>query len=185
MTTAAHSDRLDRTEVAPPLQPALRLYRRLYLSRGDLEEAKATVEEILRARIPLPRNDMPSPLLMALTTALVVAYARPFVNSRGLSSFADKSAPGSLLRVLTARQRDIHEYLLNVRNREVAHSDADRSEIYLKLYPDGHGAILRVARSPFLRAELKSIHRIIVKLESEVDRRCAELRNVLPQGLWL
>ncbi|KVW77034.1 hypothetical protein WL00_36145 [Burkholderia cepacia] len=72
-----------------------------------------------------------------------------------------------------------------MRNREVAHSDADRSEIYLKLYPDGDGAIFRVARVPFRRAELKDIHRIVTKLMAEVDRRCDELRRVLPLGVWI
>ena len=185
MSSAEESDDLERADVGPEHQSALRLYRRLYLSYNDLEEAKATVEELLRARIPLPRNDLPSPLLMALTTALVVAYARPFVNTRGQSSFAEKSLPGTLLRVLMSKQREIHDYLINVRNREVAHSDAEKSEIYLKLYRDGHGAILRVARSPFRRAELRSIHRIVSKLMDEVDRRCADLRDVLPQEVWM
>lgn len=185
MSIAEPSDDLDRVVVLPELQPALRLYRRLYLSYNDLEEAKATVEELLRARLPLPRQDPPSALLMSLTTALVVAYARPFVNTRGESKFAERSVPGSLLRVLTSKQREAHNYLLNVRNREVAHSDADRSEIYLKLYPDGHGAILRVARAPFLRAELRDIHRIITKLLKEVDHRCEELRLALPLEVWM
>ncbi|MBA3773895.1 MAG: hypothetical protein H0X13_15800 [Ramlibacter sp.] len=185
MSIAEASDGLDRVVVAPELQPALRLYRRLYLSYNDLDEAKATVEELLRARLRLPRQDPPSALLMALTTALVVAYARPFVNTRGESQFAERSVPGSLLRVLTSRQREAHNYLLNARNREVAHSDADRSELYLKLYPDGHGAILRVARAPFLRAELRDIHRIITKLMKEVDGRCEELRRVLPLEVWM
>lgn len=185
MSAVETSDKLERVVVPPELQPALRLYRRLYLSYNDLDEAKATVEELLRARLPLPRKNPPSALLMSLTTALVVAYARPFVNSRGESKFAERSVPGSLLRVLTSRQREAHDYLLNVRNREVAHSDADRSEIYLKLYSDGHGAILRVARAPFLRAELKDIHRIITKLLAEIDRRCQELRGVLPLEVWM
>ena len=185
MSAADASDTLDRVEVGAALQPALRLYRRLYLSRGDLEEAKATVDELLRARIPLPRSKPPSPLLMSLTTALVVAYARPFVHSRGQSNFAEKSAPGSLLKVLSSAEREAHEYLLRVRNREVAHSDAESSEIYLKLYPDGHGAILRVARSPFLRKELWTVHRMITKLEAEVDRRCEELRAILPHEVWM
>jgi hypothetical protein len=185
MSIAEVSDELDRLVVAPELQPALRLYRRLYLSYNDLDEAKATVEELLRARLPLPRQDPPSALLMALTTAMVVAYARPFVNTRSESKFAERSVPGSLLRELTSRQREAHNYLLNVRNREVAHSDADKSEIYLKLYPDGHGAILRVARAPFLRAELRDIQRIITKLMKEVDRRCEELRGVLPLEVWI
>ena len=185
MSIAEASDELVRVVVAPELQSALRLYRRLYLSYNDLDEAKATVEELLRARLPLPRQDPPSALLMALTTALVVAYARPFVNTRGESKFAERSVPGSLRRVLTSRQREVHDYLLNVRNREVAHSDADRSEIYLKLYPDGHGAILRVARAPFLRTELRDIQRIITKLMKEVDGRCEELRRVLPLEVWM
>ena len=185
MSIAEASGELNRIVVSPELQPALRLYRRLYLSYNDLNEAKSTVEELLRARLPLPRSDPPNALLMALTTALVVTYARPFVNTRGESKFAERSVPGSILRVLTSKQREAHDYLLNVRNREVAHSDADRSQIYLKLYPDGHGAILRVARAPFLRAELNDIQRIITKLLKEVDRRCEELRRVLPLEVWM
>lgn len=185
MTVAESSNELDRVVVAPELQPALRLYRRLYLSSHDLEEANATAEELLRARLPLPRRDPPSALLTALTTALVVAYARPFANTRGESKFAERSVPGSLLRVLTSRQREVHDYLLNVRNREVAHSDADRSEVYLTLYPDGHSAIYRVVRAPFLRSELKDIQRIISKLLKEVERRCVELRSELPSGGWM
>ena len=169
MSIAIASDGLDRTVIATELQPALRLYRRLYLSYNDLEEAKATVEELLRARLPLPRREPPSALLMAMTTALVVAYARPFVNTRGESKFAERSVPGSLLRVLTSRQREMHNYLLSVRNGEVAHSDADRSEIYLQLSPDGHGAILRVARAPFPRPKRPICLRALV-------HRCAALR---------
>ncbi len=176
---------MERASVGPELQSALRMYRRLYLSYNDLEEAQATIEELLRARIPITRKTAPSPLLMALTTALVVAYARPFVNSRGQSSFAEKSLPGSLLRVLTSKQRGIHDFLIEMRNREVAHSDAEWSEIYLKLHFDGHGAVLRVARSPFLRGELKLIHRIVTKLMEEVDFRCASLRTVLPREVWI
>lgn len=185
MSITGTSDELDRIVVAPELQPALRLYRRLYLSYNDLDEAKATVEELLRARLPIPRQDPPSALLTALTTALVVAYARPFVNTRGESNFAERSVPGSLLRVLTSRQREAHNYLLTVRNREVAHSDADRSEIYLRLCQEGHGGIFRVARAPFLRSELKDIQRIITKLMNEIDRRCEELRRELPLGVWM
>jgi len=185
MTITETSDELDRIVVPQELQPALRLYRRLYLSYNDLDEAKATVEELLRARLPLPRQNPPSALLMALTTALVVAYARPFVNTRGESKFAERSVPGLLLKVLTSRQREIHNYLLNIRNREVAHSDADRSEIYLNLYQEGHSAIFRVVRAPFLRAELRDIQRIITKLLKEVDRWCEELRYVLPLNSWI
>lgn len=185
MSTTEVSNELDRVILSPELQPALRLYRRLYLSYNDLEEAKSIVEELLYARIRIPRKDPPSALLTALTTALVVAYARPFVNTRGESNFAERSVPGSLLRVLSSRQREAHNYLLNIRNREVAHSDAARSEIYLKLYPDGHGAIFRVARAPFRRTELRDIQRILSNLLEELELRCEELRKILPLEVWM
>jgi len=173
-----------RTSVADHLLPQLRLYRRLWLAQVDLEESKAALDEILRARIPIPRRDRPPPLLLSLTTAMVVAYARPWVYSRG-QSVAERMVPGVLLRSLTSRQRDFHDYLLDIRNKEVAHSDADVCDLHLHLYPDGHSAILRTRREAFLRSELQYIRRIIVKLESAIERQCEELRLVLPNETWI
>jgi len=66
---------IQRIAVKVEMEPQLRLYRRLWLSRIDLQEAKATIEEILNANLPFPRRKEPTPLLAALTTALVVSYA--------------------------------------------------------------------------------------------------------------
>jgi len=173
-----------RTAVPAHLQPKLRLYRRLWLAVIDLEEAKAALDEILRARIPIFRREPPPPLLLSLTTALVVAYARPWIDSRG-QSVADRAVPASLLRSLTSNQRKTHDFLLHLRNKEVAHSDADVLDLHLRLYPDGHSAIFRTSREAFTRADLKYIRRIIEKLESEIDRRCVELRATLPNDTWI
>lgn len=173
-----------RVPVSEHLQPKLRLYRRLWLAQIDLEEAKAALDEILRARIPIPRRERPSPLLLSLTTALVVAYSRPWVYSRG-QSVAERTVPASLLRSLTSRQREAHNFLIDLRNREVAHSDADILDLHLQLYPDGHSAILRTSREAFRRSELKDIRRIIEKLEAAIERRCEELRADLPNEVWI
>ena len=167
-----------RVPVATHLEPHLRLYRRLWLSKIDMEEAKATVDEILRARIKIPKHDRPPPLLLSLTTALVVAYARPWVYSRG-QSVAERTVPSSLLRTLTSKQRDIHNALIDLRNQEVAHSDADILDLHLRLLDDGESAILRTSRSAFFRSDLRLIRRIIEKLEAVVEKRCEELRSVL------
>jgi hypothetical protein len=171
--------------VAKELEPSLRLYRRLWLSRVDLEESKATIDELLRLNLPLPKKDRPSPLLMALTTALVVSYSRPFINSRGQSAVAEKTVPGTLLRVLSSNQRAFHDFLLDLRNREVAHSDAEAMELSLKLYADGDSAVLRIAREALRKKELLVLRRMIVKLEDEIERRCVELRCLLPIGVWV
>jgi len=179
------SPSFERAQVPQQLEPSLRLYRRLWLADIDLAEAKATIDELLKSKIPLPRRNRGPPLLMALTTALVVSYARPFVNSRGQSAVANKTVPGSLLRVLTAREREFHEWILGIRNREVAHSDAEALELSLHLYPNGHGAILRVSREPFRRVELRALRRMIEKLTGEIETECQRLRKVLPLNVWL
>ena len=96
MAAAPDDDPDIREPVEVHLKPQLRLYRRLWLSQIDLEEAKATVDEILRARIPIPRRHSPPPLLLSLTTALVVAYARPWIYSRG-QSVAERTVPAVLV----------------------------------------------------------------------------------------
>ena len=176
---------IKRVIVKLELQPKLRLYRRLWLSRMDLEEAKATLEEILKSNMRVPRRKEPNPLLTALTVALVVSYARPFVKSRGRSSLAERTVPGSLLRVLTARQRELHNAIIEMRNQEVAHVDADVLQPKLQLFPGGDGGICIAARHPIRRVKLRSLHRIIQKLLSEIECRCEELRNVLPHRVWL
>lgn len=173
-----------RVTLAEDLQPKLRLYRRLWLTQVDLEEARATIDEILRARIPIPRKEQTPALLLSLTTAFIVAYARPWVHSRG-QSVADRTAPGSLLRVLTARQRQAHDYLVELRNREIAHSDADVMDVHLHLYFDGHSVLFKSARAPFTRLELRDFRRIIQKLEKAIAKRCQELRYELPLRTWI
>ena len=184
MTTFING-RLQRVAVAAELQPQLRLYRRLWISGTDLREAQATIKEIIEAKLPYPRRKEPSPLLAALTTALVVSYARPFVNSRGQSVVADRTVPGSLLRVFTALEREMHDALLGIRNREVAHSDADVLELSLELFDGGDGGICRVTRQPFRRVELHALNRMIEKLLAEIGRRCEGLRKELPLNVWL
>ena len=176
---------LARIAVKAELEPQLRLYRRLWLSRIDLHEAKASIAEILKSSLPFPRRKEPSALLVALTTALVVSYARPFVNARGHSAVAERTVPGKLLRVFTSRERELHEALVEMRSREVAHSDADVLEMSIELFPGGDGGICRAARHPLRRIELRALDRMLDKLLAQIERRCEELRKELPQNVWL
>ncbi|MEX3942951.1 hypothetical protein AB4Y44_25955 [Paraburkholderia sp. BR10937] len=176
---------MDTTTVSAELEPQLRLYRRLFLARQDLHEASAIIEETLRANFPFPRYEEPGVLHLSLTTALAIAYARPFVNSRGNATVADRTVPGSLLRVYTRKERALHEVLIDFRNREIAHTDADILELSLQLFPAGDGSISRATRHPYRRAELRALQKMIDKLLKELERRCAELRRVLPLEVWL
>ena len=182
---ASPSKRFERTELPAVLQPQLRLYRRLYIARIDLNEARATAEDLLARRITIPRHRPPSALLMAMNTALVISYARSFVLSRGESKVAEKTVPGILLRGLTAREREMHEALVTMRNKEIAHSDADILDMSLDVFEEGDGAIYKSTREPFRRTELRSILKLIEKLEDALHHRCKELRQELPHKVWI
>ena len=125
-----------------------------------------------------------SGLLLALNTALVVSYARPFVSSRG-TSVAEKALPGSLLRSFTSEEREFHELLIQLRNREVAHTDADYLELSIEVFEDGDGGIFRAIRAPIRRPALRVLLRMIAKLERAIENRCEELRSRLPQNVWM
>jgi hypothetical protein len=171
--------------LSPEQEIHLRQYRRLWLTEIDLEEAKGAIKEILARDLRRSRKHPPTALLQSLTTALVVAYTRPFVMSRGSPTFADRAVPGSLLKVFTSNERAFHEQLVTMRNREVAHSDADVTEVSLELITEGHGGICLVTRDPLSRPQLRMVLVMIGKLEGELQRRFEELRAKLPLNVWL
>jgi hypothetical protein len=163
----------------------LRQYRRLWLTEIDLEEAKGAINEIIKRDLRRTATRSPTPLLQSLTTALVIAYARPFTMSRGNAAFADRTVPGALLRVFSSSERQFHNQLIEIRNKEVAHSDADVTKVTLELIPDGHGGISMATRSPLSRPELRMLLSMIGKLEGELHIRFEALRAKLPLNVWL
>lgn len=175
---------LDRLKVPEDREPDLRLYRRLWLSRIDLGEAKDIASELLASKLRIPRSRPMTGQLLALNTALVVTYARPFVSSRG-TSVAEKAVPGSLLRVLTSTEREFHEELIEMRNKEVAHTDADYLDLTIEVFPDGDGGIFRATRQALRRPAVRALHTIIEKLEHAIESRCEELRTLLPHNVWM
>lgn len=183
MAAGTHS--FEKIQLAGSAARDLRSYRRLWLALVDFEEAKATIEELLRLRLTPPPNGRPGPLLMALTTAMVVSYARPFIHTRGSGEFADRAVPGSILRSLTASQRQMHQELLTHRNKVIAHTDAELTELSLRVDPEGESAIVRVWNEPFRRRELLSVQRMIVRISKAMTDRCEELRARLPHNVWV
>lgn len=183
--TAKLQESIEQVQVKPELQQHLRLYRRLWLSRSDLLQAMDIIHIIIEETKPFPQQNPPSAKLEALTSALVVTYARPFVNTRGESTVAEKTVPGSLLRGLTKLQRELHDRIISMRQKEVAHSDADILDIALQLNPDGDDGICVYARCPLSNQQLWSLQLMIKKLVAAIDRRCGELRLLLPVNVWL
>jgi hypothetical protein len=171
--------------VAAEQERAIRRYRRLWISRNDLHEAAAAVDLIDRSALHRDKSGNHPTDLIILTTALVVSYARPFIDTRGKSDVADRVVPGSILRVLTKKQRELHNLIIYMRQKEVAHSDAEVLDLSIRVFPNGDSAISRSARDPLYRRELTILRSIIRKLNAEIEQQSSTLRLALPHHIWL
>jgi hypothetical protein len=91
-------------------------FNRVNISSKDFEEAHMYLVEL--------RADLPMVLQRALLTAAVVAYARPFKNSRGSrEGSASARLPIDVGTLLGVEEIALHERIIDLRDRGVAHSD--------------------------------------------------------------
>src|SRR4051812_25471137 len=97
------------------------LYDRLYVSRVDLSSASYCLAIIIKKGwhfAPGERRGSIYEQQTAFTTALVVAYSRPFSNSHGWPKF-----PPALMR-FDQGELDLHKSIIKRRNSIFAHSDS-------------------------------------------------------------
>ena len=108
-----------------------RTFHRLSTSLIDLKE--------VRQYLSFPQEEMDEVLRRAVFSAAIVAYSRPFLDSRGGKERLASSKLGKRFwAFLSEKQRTLHEKIVNIRNKAVAHSDFEfrRSERILPTYRD-------------------------------------------------
>jgi hypothetical protein len=94
-------------------------FNRASISRKDFAEA----EGYLRAY----GDELSETLRRALLVAAIVAYARPFTsNDSGIKGIASARLTGNPKRILSSEEFRLHEQILGLRNKAVAHADYDR-----------------------------------------------------------
>lgn len=103
-------------------------WKRLLIALNDLSESKKHLESYIAfADSPAYSEaygavglEMAQTMENALLSYGLISYARPFIDSRGGKW---TRVPGRFLSSLTSEAREIHDYVLEVRNKLVAHSD--------------------------------------------------------------
>ena len=104
---------------------------RMILSLNDFEEALSYLYAKPAANATVVRR--------ALLTSAIVAYARPFSeNERGQRSQATAMVALRPKKLLTPEQLSLHNCLLDIRNRAIAHSTSEvRPVIHKVIRPAG------------------------------------------------
>lgn len=91
-------------------------FNRVNMSAKDFEEAHSYLAKF--------DPDLPMVLQRALLTAAVVAYTRPFKKRRGArDGAASARLPIDIGALLDGPQNALHEEIIDLRDRGVAHSD--------------------------------------------------------------
>ena len=159
----------------------VRVLNRLLISYNDFKQTHEISGLLLEGDLyeKYPRENRH--LTIALNMAAVVAYSRPFVKNRG--ELAHNRLPSGVLRILTEREREIHDIVLEDRHRMMAHSDADANGSIPLVMETGNSKILvpknaNAYETLLLPEAMSVLHAMAYKLQE----RCFELREeMLPE----
>jgi len=97
-----------------------RQFNRVLMSYVDFQQAHSIASIILDENLHenYPRKNRI--LLEALNFAMVVAYCRPFSGNKGVPDL-----PKRFVRNLSKNEKEIHDALIEDRNKVIAHSDSE------------------------------------------------------------
>ena len=101
-----------------------RQFNRAYISMRDMDRC---IESLECATSALERDDYKA--ARALLTAAIVCYGRPFSGNADHSLAIATSS--FRLSHLSAAERALHQHVLELRNKVIAHSDAERNPVSL------------------------------------------------------
>lgn len=117
--------------------------KRILISLNDILEATNYAHQLLKhkyckpdylSRLDDPNEDFTNSdeyeNMNALTTALIVSYSRPFTQNEGQGS-AIPSLPRKIMKIYNDLENELHYKILGLRNKAVAHSDADLFDAHL------------------------------------------------------
>jgi hypothetical protein len=99
-----------------------RLLKRLVISKNDLSHAQWYANLILSKNLHHSNLDEDKYLHRGLNTALILTYYRPFSMNKDLDG--KKNNLSVLTSIFKAEEENLHRLIEDLRNGEVAHSDA-------------------------------------------------------------
>ncbi|HJU70864.1 MAG TPA: hypothetical protein VJ603_03385 [Paucimonas sp.] len=150
------------------------LYELLYVAEEDLAQASFYAGHLLKNSwhfVPWETRRRWKTYMQqsAYTTALVVAYSRAFVKSRGWPEF-----PKRLIKY-SQEQNLLHKKILNLRNEVYAHSDIKLRQIKPVKINDYPSAIEYLPEMRLKKEEIEELINMISITKSTIRNRLKQL----------
>ena len=154
----------------------LKLFNRILISYNDFKQAHEIESLLIEGNLYENYPSENRHLVIALNMAAIVAYSRPFIDSKG--ELAHNRLPGKVLRVLNRKEREVHETVLEDRNTMMAHSDADANQsIPLVMEIENKRIIVPKNASPYSTPLLPEAMQVLCDMSYKLQEYCFELRS--------
>lgn len=114
----------NNNDLSNEVKGKLRQFYRLLMSYNDFKQANEIATYILDEKLHdnVSKNRV---LIEALNCAMIVAYARPFSGNDQKIEIKIPDLPENILNGLTDEELEIHNVVLEDRNKVLAHSDSE------------------------------------------------------------
>lgn len=160
----------------------LRLFNRILISYNDFKQAHEIASLLLDGNLyrNYPRENRH--ILIALNMAAIVAYSRPFLDSKG--ELAYNRLPGKVLKKLNPKEIEVHQAVLNDRNTMMAHSDADANiSIPLVMETNDRKIVIPQNASPYDTPLLPEAMQLLSDMALKLREHCFALRQEMEPEL--
>jgi hypothetical protein len=174
------------SEDAPPYgsvdQDTTRRFNRAHISRRDFKKAIGFIEAAMK-------HDLASIEYEALMISAIVYYARPFSgNERGKEPPSDSNLMIEVKQLL-GEDSDLHDRIVSMRNKAVAHSEFGKYPVRIMAVPEpnsdaGFAASSRSWHVLNERIDLEAFKRIAEALHQKCLNLCFDLGRArrIPAG---
>jgi hypothetical protein len=159
--------------------PLVKEATRLAMANRDLLEADGYLRAL--SDLPKPSNDLEAVTAIekALLSSAVVAYCRSFGGNNGAGIATNQIS----IKFFTSVDVSLHKTLMEIRNKAVAHSDADI--VPVQILDHDQSGLLVVAELPFILADkvspqvfLKHIDTLLGQIQQKLHNYSDQLRAI-------
>jgi len=102
----------------------IKQFKRVVMSFADFKEAVDLATNLIESDL-MNDQDKNFLILSALTTAMILAYSRPFSGNDSKNNAKIPDLGGKALRNLNDEEKKLHKWLLTQRHTLIAHSDSE------------------------------------------------------------
>lgn len=160
----------------------LRVFNRILISYNDFKQTHEIASILLERDLYKKYLRENRQLVIALNMAAIVAYSRPFLDSKG--ELAHNRLPNKVLQQLNAEEMEVHQTVLIDRNTMMAHSDADANiSIPVVMKIGARNIVMPQNASPYATILLPEAMRVLSNMALKLREYCFALRTEMEPEL--